>query len=183
MATLFINACVRECSRTIVLAKKVLEDIEGEIREIALEQEGLAPLNRELLEKRDALLRVGELDHPMLKYAREFADADEIVIAAPFWDLSFPSLLKIYLENVTVAGITFEYRDGRPIGLCRAKKLTYVTTAGGEITDDFGYSYVKALATKFYGIEETVSVRAEELDVYCISREDILKDSKITVVR
>lgn len=183
MSILFINACVRENSRTLVLAAKVMEDIKGEICEIDLGREDIASLNRELLEKRDSLLRTGALDHPMLKYAKQFANADQIVIAAPFWDLSFPSLLKTYLENITVAGITFEYHDGRPIGLCRAKKLTYVTTAGGEITDDFGYSYVKALATKFYGIEETVSVRAENLDVYCISGEDLFKDAKITTVR
>lgn len=45
----------------------------------------------------------------MFKYAHEFANADLIVIAAPFWDLSIPALLKVYIENIAVDGITFEY--------------------------------------------------------------------------
>lgn len=180
--TLFINACVREKSRTLLLAGEVLKNIEGEVVELDLCKERIPSLDRELLRRRDLLIREGRLDDGMLKYARQFAEADEIVIAAPFWDLSFPSLLKTYFEQVCVTGITFRYDNGRPVGLCRAKKLTYVTTAGGEIFCDFGYSYVKALASGFYGIPETVCYRATNLDVECISYEDFLKDAKITVI-
>lgn len=179
---LFINACVREESRTLVLAREVMKDMKGEVTELSLAEEKISPLDRELLSKRDALLREGKLDDAMLGYARQFAEADEIVIAAPFWDLSFPSLLKVYLENITVAGITFEYRDCKPFGLCRAKKLTYVTTSGGPIFEDFGYTYVKALARGFYGIGSTVSYRATMLDVKCISAQKLLTEAEITVV-
>ena len=127
-------------------------------------------------------MKNGKLDAPMLGYAKQFASADEIVIAAPFWDLSFPALLKIYLEQITVAGITFQYANGRPVGLCKAKKLTYITTSGGPIFDDFGYAYVKTLAQKFYGIEQTESVRAMNLDVNMISAEDLLAKAEISVV-
>ena len=41
--------------------------------------------------------------------------ADTIVIAAPFWDFSFPAALKIYIENIYVTGIVSRYgSDGRP---------------------------------------------------------------------
>lgn len=182
MKTLFINACVREESRTLVLAGEVLKNVEDEIVELDLGRERIPSLDRELLAKRDLLIREGRLDDDMLKYARQFAEADEIVIAAPFWDLSFPSILKTYFEQVSVAGVTFRYDNGRPVGLCRAKKLTYVTTAGGEIFCDFGYSYVKALACGFYGIPKTECWRATNLDVECISQENFLKDAKITVI-
>ena len=59
MSTLFINACVRENSRTLVLAGNILKDIPGEIIEVDLNQVTIAPLTRELLEKRDSLLRDG----------------------------------------------------------------------------------------------------------------------------
>ena len=36
---------------------------------------------------------------------RTIANADKIVIAAPFWDMSFPSLLKVYIENIYTIGI------------------------------------------------------------------------------
>lgn len=166
----------------MVLARDCMKGMSGNIVEIDLQREGLSPLDRELLERREALLREGRTDDPMLRYARQFAEADEIVIAAPYWDLSFPSILKIYLEQITVAGITFEYKDGRPKGLCRAQRLTYITTSGGEIFSDFGYSYVKALANDFYGIENTVAIRAMNMDVDGITENTVLSDAQISII-
>ena len=182
MSILFINACVRENSRTLVLAKKVMQDMSGEISELNLNLENIEPLDSELLKKREALIKNGNSDDPMFRYAKQFAMADDIVIAAPFWDLSFPAKLKIYLEQITVSGITFKYTNGRPEGLCRAKSLTYVTTSGGPIFEDFGYTYVKTLAKSFYGIDKTKAVRITNLDVDMISAQDLLQKSTISVV-
>lgn len=182
MSILFINACVRENSRTLVLAKEVMKDMDGEIVEVDLNVENIEPLSRELLEKRERLISEGKLDDPMFGYARQFASAKEVVIAAPFWDMAFPAKLKIYLEQISVSGITFKYVNGRPQGLCAAESLTYVTTSGGPIADDFGYSYVKALAQKFYGIRKTASVRATNLDVDMIRPQDLLTKARISFV-
>ena len=182
MSILFINACVRKNSRTLVLAKKVMQDMDGEITELDLSVENIAPLDSVLLEKRESLLSNGKTDDPMLAYAKQFANADEIVIAAPFWDLSFPAKLKIYLEQITVSGITFEYINGRPSGLCKAKRLTYITTSGGPIFADFGYAYVKSLAQNFYGIQKTQAFRAMNLDVDMISVEELLEKADVSVV-
>ena len=182
MSILFINACIRNDSRTFVLAKNVMKDMDGEIVEVNLNLENIAPLDTELLEKRDSLLKEGRLDDAMFRYANQFAKADEIVMAAPFWDLAFPAKLKIYLEQITVSGITFKYIDGRPEGLCKAKRLTYITTSGGPIFDDFGYAYVKTLVQKFYGIEKTKAVRAMNLDVDMISAEELLEKATISVI-
>jgi FMN-dependent NADH-azoreductase len=166
----------------LVIAKDVIQKIGGDVVELELFKEGLKELDTERLKKRDLLLKKNALDDPMFFYAKQFAEADEIIIAAPFWDLSFPAVLKIYIENITVSGITFQYIDGRPIGLCRAKKLTYVTTSGGEIFEDFGYTYLRALAKNFYGIPEIVAVRAMNLDVMQIDAESVLKDADISMV-
>ena len=182
MSTLFINACVRENSRTLVIAKNVLKDISGEIIEVNLNQETIAPLNRDLLKKRESLLRDGKMNDPMFDYAKQFAQADEIVIAAPFWDLSFPALLKTYIERTTVSGITFQYIGDTPYGLCKAKRLTYITTSGGPIFADFGYEYIKSLAKNFYGIPETRAYRAMNLDVNMITTEDVLTSAEISVI-
>ena len=149
---------------------------------VNLNQENIAPLNRELLEKRERLISIENKNDPMFCYAKQFAEADEIVIAAPFWDLSFPAILKTYIEQITVSGITFEYIDGRPCGLCNAKSLTYVTTSGGPIFADFGYEYVKALAKNFYGISQTKAYRAMNLDVNMIAAEYVLTKADISVV-
>lgn len=180
---LFVNACVRECSRTLVLAKDYLKNADGLVSEIILEKENLKPLDQKLLAKRDALIAEKKLDDAMFLNAKAFAEADEIVIAAPFWDLGFPALLKIYLENIMVAGITFTYDNGIPKGLCKAKKLTYITTSGGPIFEDFGYSYIKSLAKNFFGIGDVWCRRAEKLDMYCISDSELLEKATVTDVK
>ena len=182
MSILFINACVRENSRTLVLAKHILSEMSGEFVEVNLNQENITPLNRELLEKREELINDKNKNDLMFCYATQFAEADEIVIAAPFWDLSFPAILKAYMEQITVSGITFEYINGRPYGLCKAKRLTYITTSGGPIFADFGYEYIKALAKNFYGIPETKAYRAMNLDVNMIAAEDVLTKADISIV-
>ena len=182
MSILFINACVRENSRTLVLAKHIMKDMAGDITEVNLSLEDIEPLNNESLEKRERLIGGGNYDDPMFRYAKQFAEADEIVIAAPFWDLSFPAKLKIYFEQITVSGLTFKYQKGCPLGLCKAKGLTYVTTSGGPIFADFGYTYVKTIAQSFYGIKKTKAYRAMSLDIDMISAEELLEKAEISVV-
>ncbi|MBR4942570.1 MAG: NAD(P)H-dependent oxidoreductase [Clostridia bacterium] len=183
MNILFINACIREESRTLIFAKDILSKMQGNITEIDLTKENLSPLNRISLEERERLLKSGETNAPIFQYAKQFAQADEIVIAAPFWDLSFPSILKIYMEQITVAGITFEYRNGCPTGLCKAKRLIYVTTAGGEIFCDFGYAYIKALANNFFGIQDTIAHRATNLDVQGISADELFQKATFSIIQ
>lgn len=167
MKTLFVNTCVREESRTRKLADHYLAHIEGEIVEISPVKEGLYGLDREMLKERDKALAGGNHEHPVLACARQFAEAEEIVIAAPYWDLSFPAALKNYIERVNCVGITFDYDEqGRPFGMCKAKKLVYITTAGGYIIDDaFGFGYIKALCENFYGIHDLSYYKAEGLDL------------------
>ena len=182
MAILFINACIRENSRTLVLAKNIMKDMQGEITEVDLNKETVVSLDRALLEKRENLTGNKDFTDPMFRYAKQFAEADEIVIAAPYWDLMFPAVLKSYLEQISVAGIAFDYIGGIPYGLCKAKRLTYVTTSGGKIFADFGYDYIKALAKGLYGIKETRSYRAMNLDVDMISADDVLTKTDISVI-
>ena len=176
---LFVNACVRENSRTLVIAKEVLKQYDSEIKEIFLNGSNTKPLTRTLLEKRDNLIANGQFDDDMFKNAREFAEADRIVIAAPFWDLGFPALLKIYLESIMVSGITFGYDNGVPKSMCKAKSLCYITTSGGPIFEDYGYTYIKSLAKNFFGISDVKCVFAENMDVLCIEAEEVLNKAEI----
>lgn len=175
---LFVNACVRENSRTLDIAKIVLEELNNAYTEVNLQKTDLKPLNRESLDIREKLILQGDFSDTMFSLAKDFAAADTIVIAAPYWDLAFPALLKIYLEQITVSGITFRYAKGVPQGLCRAKRLIYVTTAGGIIYDNFGFEYVKALAQKIYGIGEVLFFKAENLDIDGNDVKDILQRAK-----
>jgi len=177
MNTLFINACVRNDSRTLILAKYLLRKLDCNVTELNLEQENIQALNGKTLEHRDLCIRTGKLNDPILRYAHQFAAADTIVIAAPFWDLSFPSSLKNYIESITVSGITFTYVDNIPKGLCNAKKLYFVSTCGGPFSYDFGCNYIKTLAQSFYGIPEFDCFKAEFLDIVGADVEGILSDA------
>jgi FMN-dependent NADH-azoreductase len=163
---LYINACARGASRTDKLARTVLSDIGCDYVERKLYDMELSPLTEERLLKRTELIEKRLFSDDMFELSREFADADIIVIAAPFWDLSFPAILKLYIENIYITGIVSEYTEnGMPHGLCKAEKLYYVTTAGGPYNQDFSYGYIKSLAMDFFGIKDTELVMQEMLDV------------------
>ena len=165
--TLFINACVRRESRTKRLADALLSKLDDPITEIRLGEFDFEPTDEDYLDRRDRLIAESRFDDPMFAPARQFASADRIVIAAPYWDLSFPATLKQYFEKINVSGLTFFYTpEGFPKGLCRAKELIYVSTAGGAfVPEEFGFGYVKALAQNFYGIGEVRLVQAVGLDL------------------
>ena len=174
--TLFINCCVREESRTDRLARAVLQKLGGDFTELKLYEANLKPLDRDTMNKRTALIERGDYSDPMFDYAKQFASADTIVIAAPYWDLSFPATLKIYIENIYVTGIVSAYDEsGMPVGLCKAKELYYVTTAGGPYDPAYSYGYVESLAKSFFGIPVTHLVKAEMLDIVGNDAEEILR--------
>ena len=179
--TLYINCCVRSDSRTDRLARAVLAKM-GEYTELYLPAEDIKPLSEEMLEKRTSLLAAGKLDDPMFRYAHQFAEADKIVISAPFWDGSFPSLLKVYIENIYAVGIVSRYSEnGTPVGMCRAEELIYVTTAGGPYFPEFSFGYIKTVAETCFGIKSTRLVKAEMLDIDGMDAEKILLDAMNSV--
>ena len=160
--TLYINCCVREESRTNRLARAVLQKLGGDITELKLYEE--------------KLIEQGDYSDPIFDYAKQFASADSIVIAAPYWDLSFPATLKTYIENIYVTGIVSEYdENGMPRGLCKAQELYYVTNAGGPYAPTYSYGYIESLAKNFFGIPTTHLVKAEMLDMEGNDAEEILQ--------
>ena len=108
---LFVDACVRRAeSRTRRLAQALLDGCTGpdvQCETVDLSTLDLRPLDAETLDLRNRLLAEHALDHPLFAPARQFALADAVLVAAPFWDLSFPSVLRVYLERLCVTGLTF----------------------------------------------------------------------------
>ena len=105
--TLYINACVRRNSRTNELASFVLSKSGGaDIQEVNLQKERIMPLDQETLSHRDECAASGNFSDEVFSYARQFAQADQIVIAAPYWDLLFPTSLRAYFERVCAVGVT-----------------------------------------------------------------------------
>ncbi len=168
---LFVNACVnRETSRSLKLAHGVIEAMQKEepfeVTEVVLEEEQIAPLTSETLNARQALAQEGKLDDAAFARARQFRDADRIVIAAPFWASSYPASLKAYIEDIDVVGILYRYGERGPVGLCNADKLVYATTRGGMLPDEADCSYQNiAMLARAYGIGECECVSAAGLDI------------------
>ena len=100
--------------------------------------------------------------HPVLKYAYQFAEADKYIIAAPMWNLSFPAILKAYLDYISVTGITFKYTHEGAVGLLEHQKAVYIVTRGGTYTGspyEMGVRYLRTLLG-FFGVQafETIEV-------------------------
>ena len=52
----------------------------------------------------------------------EFLSADKYVFVSPMWNLSFPPVLKAYIDAISIAGKTFKYTAEGPQGLLTDKK-------------------------------------------------------------
>ena len=91
---LYVNGCVRKESRTRRLAEQLLLKLGKSCEELDLEKISFPVVNEEFLDKRDQLISRGEFQNPIFDLARQFAEAETIVIVAPFWDLSFPATVK-----------------------------------------------------------------------------------------
>lgn len=168
---LFLDACVREGkSRTRQLCQVYLEEFlkknpDTEVETVVLRRGTVEPHTEEKLRERDGYVARKDWSHPMFDLAKQFYDADYIVIGTPYWDLSFAAILKVYIENIMVADLTFRATNTGFVGLCKGKKLIYITTAGGFIGDkNYGYDYMCGVADML-GIPETECVKAEALDI------------------
>ncbi|MCI1930795.1 MAG: NAD(P)H-dependent oxidoreductase [Clostridia bacterium] len=185
MKILFIDACMRaEDSRTLNVAKKYIEKIQKKydciVETVKLYEMRLLPYYAEDIKFRDELIGKGDFENEFFSTARQFSEADMIVISAPYWDLSFPSALKVYFEHVSVLGIAFKYdKNGKAVGLIKAKKTVYITTSGGYIgKENHGFSYVSSLFKLMYGVNKVDFISAEALDVYPEKVEKIIKHAK-----
>lgn len=83
-------------------------------------------------EKNDEQKEASKYSNEALK---EVQDADIIVIGVPFYNFSFPSTLKSWIDSISVAGKTFSYIDGVPKGLLQNKKI-YLNFASGGVYEN-----------------------------------------------
>ena len=105
--------------------------------------------------------------NPILKYAYQFAEADKYIIAAPMWNLSFPAILKAYIDYVSVTGITFKYTAEGPVGLLNNKKAVHIVSRGGDYENapyEMGDRYLRTILG-FFGIREIETIAVDGLDV------------------
>jgi FMN-dependent NADH-azoreductase len=61
----------------------------------------------------------------------ELEQADEYVFGVPMHNFGVPSVLKLWIDQITRVGRTFSYADGTPKGLIIGKKATFIIATGG----------------------------------------------------
>ncbi|MGE5380933.1 MAG: FMN-dependent NADH-azoreductase, partial [Methylocystaceae bacterium] len=108
-------------SRTFRISDRFIEVYkqnhpQDEIITLNLYQEGIAFISAEIVASKGQV--ISDRNHPVFKYAFQFLEADKYVFAEPLWNLSIPAILKAYIDYICVAGITFQYTEKGPIGVC-----------------------------------------------------------------
>lgn len=117
-------------------------------------------------------------NNSILKYAYEFADADKYIIAAPMWNLSFPAILKAYIDYISVSGITFKYTAEGPVGLLNNKKAVHIVSRGGAYDNspyEMGDRYLRTILG-FFGIKDIETIAIDNLDVIGVNVEEKVED-------
>jgi FMN-dependent NADH-azoreductase len=107
-------------------------------------------------------------DNPVLQ---EFLDADIVVVGAPMYNFGVPSVLKAWIDRISIAGVTFRYTENGPEGLSGGKRVVIASTRGGLYAEgspfaamDFQESYLQAVFA-FLGVTDVDVVRAEGLNI------------------
>lgn len=125
--------------------------------------------NRSCMIKKEDFNKLNEIQkeevHKLVELTDQFKDADLYVIAAPMWNLSFPSPLKEYLDCIIMEGKTIQIKNNNIEGLLNDKQrgMIYVQSSGAsipwylKIVLNKGLNYVHDIM-KFIGIK-----RFEEL--------------------
>ena len=188
---LVIDACVRrEESRTKKLMDRAVQTLKKahpnwQFEILTLMDLELKYWNTRSLKERDELLAKKQYDAPVFAYGNQFREADGIIVAAPFWDLSIPAVLKVYIENISAEGITFGCGPEGLYGICRAQWMLFLTTRGGiweESDMEQGSRYMEAMS-RFFDIDRYYHVYADGIDIDTLDGEGILQESLLEVER
>lgn len=129
---LYIDSCIRnELSRTKRIATPIVEKLKEryEVETITINELELDPVQYDENRRRAG----GTVSEEALCWANKIKNADRIVIAAPFWDMSIPAALKTFFELCSLFGVTFDSDDKTCFGLCKAENVMFITTRGMKI--------------------------------------------------
>ncbi len=163
---LYIDACIRNAeSRTKRIATPIVEALKEryEVETFCLNEMELEIVKEDLIRRRNN----GRINPVVMGWAERVRDADRVVIAAPFWDMSFPAALKNFFELCSIFDVTFKSDDKTCFGNCRAEKMLYITIRGMDIATgdplEQATPYLKALSW-LWGIGPLQVVSAQNMD-------------------
>lgn len=173
---LYIDSCIRnELSRTKRIATPIVEELSKryEVETVVINDLELLPVQYDENRRRAG----GTVSEEALCLANKIKNADRIVIAAPFWDMSVPAALKTFFELCSLFGVTFDSDDKTCFGLCKAENIMFITTRGMAIKTgdplEQATPYIKALSW-LWGIKGFEVVARDNFDY--LPQEEIEKE-------
>ena len=161
----YIDACLRSGSNTKRIADVIIDKLSEryEVETVRLSEHSFPVVKNDVLNERNN----GYVPEEYVAMAKKLAAANRLVIASPFWDMSFPSALKVFFENMSLFNVTFASTDKECYGLCKAEKVLYITTRGMNIStgDELEQAtpYIKALS-RLWGLGELHVISAQNMD-------------------
>ncbi|WP_349304189.1 NAD(P)H-dependent oxidoreductase [Campylobacter sp. RM9328] len=116
----------------------------------------------------------------------QFKRCKRVVIVTPLHNFNITSKLKNYIDNIFMAGETFQYVTGGSVGLMNdGRKVMLLQASGGIYSqNDPKYSpmeltriYIKGIFVDFMGFESFDIVRAEGTSVGAVDKDKMMADA------
>jgi Acyl carrier protein phosphodiesterase len=135
---------------------------DDQVTTLDLSKERIRSLNRNDILSAIVHKGSGNRNHPVLKYAWQFAEADKYIVAEPQCESGIPAILN-YMDYVSIMDIAFKYTDYGPVGLLRGKKAVNILLYGEKSAKPvcFGepdLDYLKSIFS-FFGITDFTTIR------------------------
>lgn len=108
----------------------------------------------------------------------QFVSADKYVFVTPMWNLSFPPILKAYIDAVCIAGKTFKYTESGAVGLLSGKQALHIQARGGIYSEgpgaelESGHSYLVKILS-FLGVSQVDGIFVEGMSAFPDKAEEI----------
>lgn len=117
------------------------------------------------------------------QFIAELQASDVIVIGAPMYNFSIPSVLKSWFDHVSRAKATFEYTANGPVGLLKNKKVYVITTRGGIHQGEASDAIVPTLRVmlSFLGLDDVEFIYTEGLNLSGGRREEGIAKAQQTI--
>ena len=154
---------------SFTIAKEVIERLQATELKIRDLSSGLLSINQEwvtanLTEQSSRTQKQEERLSLSDELINEVIWADIIVIASPIYNFSIPSTLKVWVDQICRAGLTFNYSETGPVGLLKDKRAILTMTSGGVPVNsavDFATPYLRQVLN-FIGIQDIQTVSADQ---------------------
>jgi len=113
----------------------------------------------------------------------ELRSADAIILTAPMYNFSIPSMLKAWFDHIARAGVTFQYTATGAEGLLEDKPVYLITTRGG-LHKGQAHDTEETLIRTFLaliGLKNIKTVYAEGLNMGDEQRTKAIKEAEAVI--